>query len=311
MDGVTSSVQAQLDGKAASKHTHNYAGSASAGGAANSANIVNITRPAKSILEVAGDMAIFTEAIYFFGGDGLTYGAPVNYVIINAKKGANHRTILDCYALQTGDHYINGCLIAQTGNTASNANVWTGWVLQPNQAALDEKVNYSSDNIITIFGGTNQISISTDTNGQIYNSVGYKNGVRWTSSGGGETPADNMGITGFIPIKSNDILRFANVSVVTNSYVIYFDANKQVLDTDRNFDPPDAYGVYTKTLTHTSAAFIRLTLGIMNNSTIATINEEIVVSGEFNTGWLSTSDGKQFAPKTFITNVFDREGKPY
>ena len=37
MDGVTSNVQSQLNGKAASNHTHNYAGSSSAGGAANSA----------------------------------------------------------------------------------------------------------------------------------------------------------------------------------------------------------------------------------------------------------------------------------
>ena len=37
MDGVTSNVQTQLNGKAASGHTHNYAGSSSAGGSATSA----------------------------------------------------------------------------------------------------------------------------------------------------------------------------------------------------------------------------------------------------------------------------------
>lgn len=37
MDGVTSNVQTQLNGKAASSHTHNYAGSSSAGGSATSA----------------------------------------------------------------------------------------------------------------------------------------------------------------------------------------------------------------------------------------------------------------------------------
>lgn len=36
LDGVTSAIQTQLNGKAASSHTHNYAGSSSAGGAANS-----------------------------------------------------------------------------------------------------------------------------------------------------------------------------------------------------------------------------------------------------------------------------------
>ncbi len=41
LDGVTSNVQTQLDGKAASSHTHNYAGSSSVGGAATSANKLN------------------------------------------------------------------------------------------------------------------------------------------------------------------------------------------------------------------------------------------------------------------------------
>ena len=36
LDGVTSAIQTQLNGKASSSHTHNYAGSSSAGGAANS-----------------------------------------------------------------------------------------------------------------------------------------------------------------------------------------------------------------------------------------------------------------------------------
>lgn len=43
LDGVTSSIQTQLNGKAASSHTHNYAGSSSAGGVANIAAKLNRT----------------------------------------------------------------------------------------------------------------------------------------------------------------------------------------------------------------------------------------------------------------------------
>lgn len=43
LSGVTSSIQTQLDDKATASHTHSYAGSASAGGAATSANKVNKT----------------------------------------------------------------------------------------------------------------------------------------------------------------------------------------------------------------------------------------------------------------------------
>lgn len=41
VDGVTSNIQTQLNAKAPSSHTHNYAGSSSAGGAATSANKLN------------------------------------------------------------------------------------------------------------------------------------------------------------------------------------------------------------------------------------------------------------------------------
>lgn len=53
---VTSSIQTQLNGKAASSHTHNYAGSSSAGGAANSANKLNT------------DAGSSTQPVYFKNG---------------------------------------------------------------------------------------------------------------------------------------------------------------------------------------------------------------------------------------------------
>ena len=57
MDGVTSNVQTQLNGKAATGHAHNYAGSASAGGSANSA--------VKLDTETAGSA---TQPVYFNEG---------------------------------------------------------------------------------------------------------------------------------------------------------------------------------------------------------------------------------------------------
>lgn len=107
-----------------------YAGSTTVGGAANSANKVNITRPA-GFVDAAAAVANGTEQIFFYGSDGITNGAPVNYVIINVKKGDNGRTIADCYSLQTGAHYINGCMNSGNNASGSDYNVWTGWKLQP------------------------------------------------------------------------------------------------------------------------------------------------------------------------------------
>ena len=56
LDGVTANVQTQLNSKANSSHTHNYAGSSSAGGAATSANKLNT------------DAGSATQPVYFDNG---------------------------------------------------------------------------------------------------------------------------------------------------------------------------------------------------------------------------------------------------
>lgn len=56
LDGVTANVQTQLNAKAASSHTHDYAGSSSAGGAATSANKLNT------------DAGNVTQPVYFKDG---------------------------------------------------------------------------------------------------------------------------------------------------------------------------------------------------------------------------------------------------
>ena len=56
VDGVTSNIQTQLDGKSESGHTHNYAGSSSIGGAATSANKLNT------------DAGGATQPVYFANG---------------------------------------------------------------------------------------------------------------------------------------------------------------------------------------------------------------------------------------------------
>ena len=64
LDGVTSNIQTQLNGKAASNHNHNYAGSSSAGGAANSANRVPV--PVGTVLFSTSSSTTFFNSC--FGG---------------------------------------------------------------------------------------------------------------------------------------------------------------------------------------------------------------------------------------------------
>lgn len=65
LDGVTANIQTQLNNKAAASHTHNYAGSASAGGAANSVKT-------SIVIKLNGGSTEGTNMFTFNGGKAKT-----------------------------------------------------------------------------------------------------------------------------------------------------------------------------------------------------------------------------------------------
>ena len=81
LDGVTSNIQTQLNRKASSSHTHNYAGSSSAGGAANSANRLN--------------------GISLTGGSGNTTGYRL-IATVNINAWGNYRGVFAVNSRHTG-----------------------------------------------------------------------------------------------------------------------------------------------------------------------------------------------------------------
>ena len=98
VDGVTSNIQTQLNGKAASSHTHNYAGSSSTGGAATSANKLATART----ITLTGDV---TGSTSFDGSGNVSITATV------ADDSHNH-TIANVDGLQS----------ALDGKSATNHN---------------------------------------------------------------------------------------------------------------------------------------------------------------------------------------------
>lgn len=146
---------------------------------------------------------------------------------------------------------------------------------------------------------TNQIPISTDTDGSIYNGIGYKLDARLPTNGV-PTAASGYLTTGFIPFAVGDTIR-CNKFVATSAYqsnakVIFYNSNKAViggqsgarivadgnytLATPLTFTPPstiyDSGDGVNKDIS--AAAYIRLTIGGYNNvaaDIICTINEEI------------------------------------
>ena len=85
---------------------------------------------------------------------------------------------------------------------------------------------------------TNQVPISTDTDGSIFNGVGYKENVRLSSSGGISSSAQNGSVTtGFIPFPDGDktVIRMKGVewkAMATQSghyYINFYDSSKKFL----------------------------------------------------------------------------------
>lgn len=154
---------------------------------------------------------------------------------------------------------------------------------------------------------TNQVPISTDTDGSIYNGVGYKDNVRLSSSGGVSGTALNGSVTtGFIPFPDGDktIIRmkgvewkYATANYDGHYYLNFYDGSKKYLSGRTSKDHEgysnvftvtrDANGVETVTFNQEygntnsflnsvrSASFFRINAYGKGADMIVTINEEI------------------------------------
>ena len=95
LDGVTSAIQTQLNGKAASSHTHNYAGSSSAGGAANSVK-------ASLVVKLNGGTTEGTNMFTFNGGTAKTVNITPSSIGAAAASHGTHVTYSTTAPLAAG-----------------------------------------------------------------------------------------------------------------------------------------------------------------------------------------------------------------
>ena len=155
---------------------------------------------------------------------------------------------------------------------------------------------------------TNQVPISTDTDGSIYNGVGYKENVRLSSSGSVSGTAQNGSVTtGFIPFPTGDktVIRMKGVEWLNVSanydghyYINFYDINRKFLAYLSSLEQPNYTHIHTATrnadgvetfsfnqeygttntlLQHirNNAKFIRINAYGKGADFIVTINEEI------------------------------------
>jgi hypothetical protein len=236
--------------------------------------------------------------------------------IIGCIHGHEHR-----YANETvGGAFLSICCpnilngrerVSADGNTytktAGTANGTSFCVFSINRADKKIYVDHYGPGVDRVFdytvidpsapSYTNLLPSATDTDGSIYNGVGYASGQRINSSGAAEGYNGSY-LTGFIPVKMGDVVHLKNVKwqngVTTglnsgNQRVSFYDANKVHLGQTNAIGlggtlsgVKDANGIWTQFtvknfsgVTLDNAAYFRLNCAEISGDSIITINEEI------------------------------------
>ncbi|MBR7132337.1 MAG: metallophosphoesterase [Clostridia bacterium] len=135
---------------------------------------------------------------------------------------------------------------------------------------------------------TNVLQSAIDTDGSVYNGMGYKANTRWSSSSDTETTADGIYLTGYIPVSAGDVIRLKNITMPeedTNNCTVFFFGSSFGAETkihqatnltayenaawkDNNLSE------FTIASTETSA-YIRVQASYIGADSIITINEPI------------------------------------
>lgn len=176
----------------------------------------------------------------------------------------------------------------------------------------------------TVVGGTanykNQIPLSVNTDGSAYVGAngedGYKTGYRLNSSGA-EQAQSGMCCTGFIPVKAGDKVRIKNVTLVgtKSPYLLFYNASGTCLTTLTQYPEntsTDSDGVHTYTVGSGNAElkYMRLSAGVIDDTTIITVNEEIKeTSDTVVTDYAWASTGHAFVSADYEDRIIALENK--
>lgn len=171
---------------------------------------------------------------------------------------------------------------------------------------------------------TNQIANSVDENGNPYNNgKGWKSGYRLNSSGT-ETASSVDSVTGFIPVKYGDVVRFKNFPYIPNAegtgYIAIYTANLGMITSAQSkhfgdnayFFRPYTVDEETGHITSVTLAseyenpgyaYIRISAPGLDGTAVITVNEEIVESEGY--AWKST--GHAFVPADYEDRIVAAE----
>ncbi len=137
---------------------------------------------------------------------------PSSFAVTNNLS--NSATSNSATTVSKGAAY-NATITANSGYELKTVTVTMGGVDITSTAYSNGKISISAVTgalVITasaaaMAGYVNQMPISTDANGNVYNGVGWKGKTRISGSSGNESEHSYAACTGFIPVKAGDVVR--------------------------------------------------------------------------------------------------------
>ena len=239
------------------------------------------------------------------------YGAGIDRVVScgqtiyhsTTNNLTNMTTSNSATSAEDGSSY-SAILTAQSGYTFSEATITMGGTDITSTAwnATTKEVSISKvtgNVVITAIANklityTNQVTISTDSSGNIYNNTGYKDGYRINSSGS-EAALSGYACTGFIPFTKGQTIRLGGNGITFADYgcmMMFYDENKKYLSNsgiDYSKVGKETYGAWTTEensvfclqventypATMGTNGYIRISAKGAGANMIITLNEEI------------------------------------
>ena len=166
----------------------------------------------------------------------ISYGSKIYHSINNTLSHVV--TDNEATSIEDGAAYT-ATLTADTGYTLGTVTVTMGGTDITSTAYSNGNISIASvtgDIVITavatkIVSYTNQVPISTDADGNVYNGTGYKDGYRINSSGA-EAALRSATATGFIPFTKGQTIRIGGEGIRYDKYgclLMFYDLSKTVI----------------------------------------------------------------------------------
>ena len=166
----------------------------------------------------------------------ISYGSKVYHSINNTLSHVV--TDNESTSIEDGAAYT-ATLTADTGYILNSVTVTMGETDITSTAYSNGSISIASvtgDIVIKavatkIISYTNQVTISTDTDGNVFNGTGYKDGYRINSSGA-EAELSGFTATGFIPFTKGQTIRIGGEGITYDSYgciLMCYDTSKTVI----------------------------------------------------------------------------------